>query len=91
MNSNSFLRFLPSQAALIKSPIFRAMESGTLARFEEITRCASEVQDAMIPLEQLTGPANDLARAPTSTKVFHRLSLRFGLDVVLEQKRGRRY
>src|SRR6516162_7039531 len=38
----------PSQAALIKSPIFRAMESGTLARFEEITRCASEVQDAMI-------------------------------------------
>lgn len=37
------------------------------------------------------GPANDLARAPTSTKVFHRLSLRFGLDVVLEQKRGRRY
>ena len=31
----------PSQAALIKSPIFRAMESGTLARFEEITRCAS--------------------------------------------------
>ena len=30
----------PSHEALIKSPIFRAMESGTLARFEEITRCA---------------------------------------------------
>lgn len=40
----------PSEAALIKSPIFRAMESGTVARFEEITRCASEVQDAMISL-----------------------------------------
>jgi len=40
----------PSQEALIKSPIYRAMESGTLARFEEITRCASEVQDAMISL-----------------------------------------
>lgn len=40
----------PSFEALIKSPIFRAMESGTLARFEEITRCASEVQDAMISL-----------------------------------------
>ena len=40
----------PSQEALIKSPIFRAMESGTIARFEEITRCASEVQDAMISL-----------------------------------------
>src|SRR6516165_2115969 len=40
----------PSPAALVKSPIYRAMESGTLARFEEITRCASEVQDAMISL-----------------------------------------
>jgi MoxR-like ATPase len=40
----------PSAAALVKSPIYRAMESGTLARFEEITRCASEVQDAMISL-----------------------------------------
>jgi MoxR-like ATPase len=40
----------PSNDALIKSPIFRAMEQGSLARFEEITRCASEVQDAMISL-----------------------------------------
>ncbi len=40
----------PSPAALIKSPIFRAMESGQIARFEEITRCASEIQDAMISL-----------------------------------------
>ncbi|ADV61517.1 ATPase associated with various cellular activities AAA_5 [Isosphaera pallida ATCC 43644] len=40
----------PSHDALIKSPIFRAMETGTLARFEEITRCAAEVQDALISL-----------------------------------------
>lgn len=40
----------PSHDALIKSPIFRAMESGSLARFEEITRCASEVQDALISI-----------------------------------------
>ncbi len=40
----------PSREALIKSPIYRAMETGTLARFEEITRCASEVQDALISL-----------------------------------------
>ncbi len=40
----------PSPDALIKSPVFRAMESGTLARFEEITRCAAEVQDALISL-----------------------------------------
>lgn len=40
----------PSNEALIKSPIFRALEEGSIARFEEITRCASEVQDAMISL-----------------------------------------
>jgi MoxR-like ATPase len=40
----------PSHDALVKSPIFRAMESGTLARFEEITRCAAEIQDALISI-----------------------------------------
>lgn len=40
----------PSPEALIPSPILRAMESGTIARFEEVTRCASEVQDAMISI-----------------------------------------
>lgn len=40
----------PSREALVKSPIFRAMEQGAIARFEEITRCASEVQDAMISI-----------------------------------------
>jgi MoxR-like ATPase len=40
----------PSDAALIKSPIYRAMETGSIARFEEISRCASEVQDALISI-----------------------------------------
>lgn len=40
----------PSPEALIKSPIFRAMECGGIARFEEISRCASEVQDALISI-----------------------------------------
>lgn len=40
----------PSHEALIKSPVFRAMESGSIARFEEITRCAAEVQDALISI-----------------------------------------
>jgi hypothetical protein len=50
-----------------------------------------ELQDAMIPLTTLTGPANDLGVAPTASKLFHRFALRLGLDVVLEKKRGRRY
>lgn len=40
----------PTREALVKSPIFRAMETGTIARFEEISRCASEVQDALISI-----------------------------------------
>src|SRR3954462_2914072 len=40
----------PSNESLIKSPIFRAMAGVSLARFEEITRCASEVQDALISI-----------------------------------------
>lgn len=40
----------PCREALIKSPILSCMESGTLARFEEISRCSSEVQDALISI-----------------------------------------
>ncbi|MBO5030609.1 MAG: AAA family ATPase [Lachnospiraceae bacterium] len=40
----------PSQEAMLKSPVFQAMETGTIARVEEISRCASEVQDALISI-----------------------------------------
>jgi len=40
----------PSPRALVPSPIYRAMELGKLVRFEEITRCPSEVQDGLITL-----------------------------------------
>jgi MoxR-like ATPase len=40
----------PSQKALVPSPIYRAMKAGKFARFEEITRTASEIQDALISL-----------------------------------------
>ena len=40
----------PSPEALIKTPIYQAMETGSIARIEEISRCASEVQDALISI-----------------------------------------
>lgn len=40
----------PSEAAMLKSPVFTAMEDGAVARVEEISRCASEVQDTLISL-----------------------------------------
>ena len=40
----------PSPEAMLKSPVFNAMENGSIARVEEISRCASEVQDALISI-----------------------------------------
>jgi MoxR-like ATPase len=38
----------PSHRALVESAILRGMQRGQLVRFEEMTRCAAEVQDALI-------------------------------------------
>ena len=40
----------PSQKALVASPLMRAMREGRVARFEEITRCPPEVQDALLSI-----------------------------------------
>jgi MoxR-like ATPase len=40
----------PSHAALVPSPILRAMREGTFARLEEVTRTSSEVQDSLISI-----------------------------------------
>ncbi len=40
----------PSERALVPSPILTAMRRGQIARFEEVTRCMSEVQDALISI-----------------------------------------
>ena len=38
----------PSHDALVPTPLFRAMETGTLCRLEELTRMGSDVQDTLI-------------------------------------------
>ncbi len=38
----------PSPAALVPSPVYRAMEHGSVVRIEELTRMPSDVQDALI-------------------------------------------
>ncbi|MCL2031007.1 MAG: AAA family ATPase [Oscillospiraceae bacterium] len=40
----------PSPDALVKTPLYRAMEEGRIARFEELTRCLPETQDALVSL-----------------------------------------
>lgn len=51
----------PSREALVASPILRAMESGTLARLEELTRVPADVQDTLITvLSEKTLPIPEL-------------------------------
>jgi len=38
----------PSEAALVPSPVMTAMQTGALARIEELTRIPADVQDALI-------------------------------------------
>ena len=40
----------PSPRALVPSPLYRAMQQGRIARFEEITRCPPEVQDSLLSI-----------------------------------------
>lgn len=40
----------PCKDALISSAILQAMNGGAIARFEEVTRCAQEIQDTLISI-----------------------------------------
>lgn len=51
----------PGPAALVPSPVYRAMERGAIARIEELTRMPSEVQDALVTvLSEKTLPVPEL-------------------------------
>lgn len=50
-----------------------------------------EVRDHLNSLKVVDGNADASGTAPTRVRVFHHLGLVMGLDIVLEQKRGRRY
>lgn len=40
----------PTQRALVPSPVYQAMATGRLVRFEEITRCPPEIQDTLVSI-----------------------------------------
>ena len=51
----------PSAAALVESPVLRAMRDGKLARLEELTRIPADVQDSLITiLSEKTLPVPEL-------------------------------
>src|SRR5712691_10122944 len=62
----------PSTAALVVSPMMRAMQTGKLARIEELTRIPSEVQDTLITiLSEKTLPVPELNTEVQGRKGFN--------------------
>jgi MoxR-like ATPase len=62
----------PSEAALVPSPVMRAMREGKLCRVEELTRMPSDVQDTLITiLSEKTLPIPELGREVLATRGFN--------------------
>lgn len=62
----------PSKEALVKTPLVRAMEEGTLLRLEELTRMGSDVQDTLITvLSEKTLPIPELDTAVEARRGFN--------------------
>ncbi len=61
----------PSMAALVASPLMRAMEDGKVARVEELTRIPADVQDTLITiLSEKTLPIPELGEEVQANKGF---------------------
>lgn len=62
----------PSDRAIVPSPVMRAMQLGTIARVEELTRIPSDVQDALITiLSEKTLPIPELEGETQAVKGFN--------------------
>lgn len=65
----------PSREALVASPIMRAMEAGSLARLEELTRVPADVQDTLISLlSEKTLPIPELATEARAARGFNMIA-----------------
>lgn len=62
----------PTEAAMVPSPVMRAMESGALVRIEELTRVPADVQDTLITiLSEKTLPVPELGIEVRARKGFN--------------------
>jgi len=73
------------------SAVSAQLGAGLTAAFSPGYQLRVELRDALVPLGRVTGPADDLAQAPSAQRTYHHIALTVGLDIVLEKKRGRRY
>lgn len=62
----------PSEAALVPSPVMKAMSTGAIARIEELTRMPADVQDTLITiLSEKTLPVPELGTEVQAAKGFN--------------------
>ena len=62
----------PSEDAIVKTPLFRAMQDGKLVRLEELTRMGSDVQDTLITvLSEKILPIPELNTAVEAVRGFN--------------------
>jgi MoxR-like ATPase len=62
----------PSEAALVESPVMKAMRTGAIARIEELTRIPADVQDTLITiLSEKTLPIPELGSEVQAAKGFN--------------------
>jgi MoxR-like ATPase len=62
----------PSEKALVETPVMRAMQTGKLARIEELTRISADVQDTLITiLSEKILPVPELNTAVMAQKGFN--------------------
>jgi MoxR-like ATPase len=62
----------PSEAALVPGPIYRAMQLGSIARVEELTRMPSDVQDALVTaLSEKSLPIPELNSEVAASRGFN--------------------
>jgi hypothetical protein len=87
--SNPFLIILDPGRS--RTSATAAAGAGLMIPFTPGYQVRLEVRDQMVFLDRVVGPASIVAVAPVERYLQHNLGLIVGLDVVLEQKRGRRY
>lgn len=90
-NSNSLERAFILDDAPRRTAVGVSLGGGFTFQVSPAYQFRLEVRDHITTFERVTGPASAVAIAPTDVAWFHQLVLLFGLDIVLEQKRGRRY
>lgn len=62
----------PSREALVKTPLTRAMEDGSIVRLEELTRMGSDIQDTLITiLSEKTLPVPEINSAIEARRGFN--------------------